>query len=81
VLIQALLPKPAVERFNEGVVRGLPRPGKIQDHTVGISPQVKFFGDKLRTVVQLEPFRHPMLGHCQVENCDHILIMELTLMG
>jgi hypothetical protein len=35
VLVQAFLPKPAVERFDAGIVRGFPRPGKIQDHAMG----------------------------------------------
>jgi hypothetical protein len=67
VLIQAFLPETAVERFDEGVIRGLPRPGKVQDHAMGVGPQVDFLGDKLRAVVQPDALRHPILGHCQVE--------------
>jgi hypothetical protein len=32
VLIPALLPKTAIERFDEGIVCGFPWPGKIQDY-------------------------------------------------
>jgi hypothetical protein len=73
VFIQTLLPKPAVERFNEGIVRGLPRPGKIQDHPMSISPQVNFLGDKLRAVVYPDAFWHPILGHRQVESRGHVI--------
>jgi hypothetical protein len=73
VLIQAFLSKPAVERFDEGIVRGLARPGEVQDDAMGIGSQVNFFGDKLRAVVHPEAFRHPILGHRQVEGRDHII--------
>src|SRR5208337_4843483 len=53
VLVQALLPKTAVERFDKGIVRGLARPGKIYDHPMGIGPQINFLGDELRAVEQL----------------------------
>jgi hypothetical protein len=42
VFIQALLLKTAVKGFDEGIIRGLPRPGKIQDHTLDIGPQFNF---------------------------------------
>ena len=40
VLVQTLLPKAAVKGFDEGIVRGLPRPGEVQDDAMGVSPQV-----------------------------------------
>jgi hypothetical protein len=73
VFIQALLPEPAVKRFDEGVVRGLPRPREVQDYAMGIGPQVNFLGDELRAVVHPDTFRHPILGHRQVEGGDHII--------
>ena len=75
VLIQAFLPKPAVERFDEGVVCGLAWPGKIQDHAMSISPQVNFFGDELRAIIHLEALRHPTVDHRQVEGGDHIIAL------
>ena len=61
VFIQALLPKPAVERFDEGVICGLAWPGKIQNYVTSISPQVNFFGDELRTIVRPDALRHRRL--------------------
>jgi hypothetical protein len=73
VLVQTFLPKPAVKRLDEGVVRGLPRPGEVQDYAMGVGPQVNFLGDKLRAIVHPDAFRHPILGHRQVEGCGHII--------
>jgi hypothetical protein len=73
VLVQALLAKTAVERFDEGIVRGLARPGEIQDHPMGIGPEVYLLGDELRAIIHPDPLRHPILGHCQVEGRDHIV--------
>lgn len=39
---------------------------------MGIDPRVNILGDKLRGV-DLDTFRHPILGHCQVEGRDHII--------
>jgi hypothetical protein len=39
VLIQAFLPKTAVKRFDEGVVRGLAWPGKVQNQGAQVPPQ------------------------------------------
>ena len=75
VLIQALLPKTAVKRFDERIFRGLPRLGEIQDQAMGIGPQVKFFGDGLQTIVRLDGLRHRVAGHRQVESQDHIIAL------
>ncbi len=40
---------------------------------MGLSPQVNFLGDKFRAVVQPDAFRHPILGHRQVEGRDHVV--------
>jgi hypothetical protein len=73
VLIQALLPETAGERFDEGIIRGLSRPGEVQDDAVGLGPQVNLFGDKLRAIVQPDAFRHPILGHRLLESRDHVV--------
>ena len=73
VLVQAFLPKTAIERFDKGIIRGLPRPGEVQDYAMGVSPQVNFLGDKLRAIVHPDAFWHPILGHRQVESRGHII--------
>jgi hypothetical protein len=50
-LIQALLPPPAGERFDAGIVRGFPWPGKVQDFALGLGPQINSPGVKPRAAV------------------------------
>src|SRR3974377_1503058 len=73
VLVQTLLPKAAVKGFDEGIVRGLPRPGEVQDDAMGVGPQVNFLGDELRAVVYPDALRHPILSHRPVEGGDHVV--------
>ena len=73
VLVQTLLPKAAVKGVDEGIIRGLPGPGEVQDDAMGIGPQVKFLGDELRAVVQPDALWHPIMGHRQVESRDHVI--------
>jgi hypothetical protein len=42
---------------------------------MGIGPQVNLFGDELRTIIQLDPLRHPIVGHRPVERRDHIIAL------
>lgn len=45
--VQTLRPEACVERFDEGVVRGLARPGEVQGAAAAVSPKVQGPGDEL----------------------------------
>ena len=57
--VQALVPEPAIEGFNERIVCGLAGAGEVQRHLVHIGPLIERSGDKLWPIV------HPDLGRCR----------------
>ena len=60
--VQAFGPKSPVERFNEGVVSGLPGPGEVQDDAATVGPQIQVTGDELRALVDPDRLRKANLG-------------------
>lgn len=55
--IQALGPERPVERFDEGVVGGLPRPREVERDTVEPGPQIERLADELGPVVEADRLR------------------------
>ncbi len=49
--VQAFRPQFAIERFDERVVGRFCRPAEVQRDVMGIGPQVKIAGDKLRSLI------------------------------
>lgn len=56
MLVETLLAELAVERLNEGVVRGFPKPAEVELHFIEVGPPVERFRDELRTVVEADRF-------------------------
>ena len=52
--VQTLLPKPAIEGFDRGVVRGLAPPAEVQDDLGRVRPQVHRGAHEFRAVVPSE---------------------------
>jgi hypothetical protein len=65
--LEALLPQAAVKRTDKKLVRGVARPGPIQNHAIRISQPVNLLRYDLRAVVHPNPPGHPVVGHGQVE--------------
>src|SRR6516164_5473215 len=55
--VQALRPQAAVEGFDEGVVRRLAGPRKVQRDVVCIRPEVQIAGDELRSLIDPDGLR------------------------
>ena len=73
MLVQALLTKPTVERFNIRIVRRFSRSAEIQFHFIEVSPPVQALRDELWAVVHTNRFRMaPLLGDCFQERHDII---------
>ena len=68
MLIQAFLPKPAVEAFYKRVVCRRAASGKIQLHGVLISPTIHYLSGELATVVHLYSAWRSSLG-CEPCHC------------
>jgi hypothetical protein len=71
MFLQALLPPPAVERCDAGIVRGFPWPGKVQDFAPGLSLQINFPGVKPRAPVHPDARCSPIF----------ILVVESVVMA
>ena len=48
---QAFAPERPIERFDEGVIRRLARPGEVDLHLVVMSPQIQRLSGELAAVV------------------------------
>ena len=55
--VQAFLPKPTVERFDEGIVSRFSRPREFQCHAVQVRPLVQHAARKLRAIVHPKALR------------------------
>jgi hypothetical protein len=49
--VQTLCSKAAIERFDEGVVGGLARPGEVERHAALVRPQIQIPRDTLGTLI------------------------------
>ena len=72
VHVQAFVPKAAVERLDERIVRRLSGPGELQGHTVGIGPQIDQAADELAAVVAVNPLRNTAFGGDPAQHVDHV---------
>ena len=73
VFVQALLPEAAVERLDEGVVRGLARPAEVQFYTVQVSPLVQSLRSELRVIVYPDGPGQPVLLHQPLQHLHDLL--------
>ena len=54
ILIQALLPQPAVEAFDESIVSRLPWPAELELQVMAMSPGIERLGDELAAVIAFD---------------------------
>src|SRR5688572_2990636 len=55
--VQTFFAEASVERFDDGVVRGLASPAEVENDAIGIRPEVHRRTDEFRTVVAVDPLR------------------------
>ena len=70
VLVQALVPEPAVERLDEGVVHGLARTTELELHAVLMGPGVERLAPELRSIVHRDALRQPARATQSLEDRD-----------
>jgi len=71
--VQAFRPQLAVERLDEAVVGGVPRPGEVQDDIVGIGPEIQIAGDEFAAVVDPDRLRITDLPTDPFQGLNHVL--------
>ena len=59
--VQTVETQASIEGFDHGVVRGLAAPAEVQDHAVGVRPQIHRGTDELGPVVAIDPLRQSAL--------------------
>lgn len=57
VLVQVVLPQPAIKRLDEGIIGGFARPTKLQLDPVLVGLRVQHFGNKLRSIIHRNALR------------------------
>jgi hypothetical protein len=63
MLVQTILPQPAVEAFHQRVIGRRATSGKVQLHAVLICPAVHHLAGKLAAVIDLDRCWPATLGH------------------
>ncbi len=76
MLVQALQAKLAIERFDEGIVRGLPGTAEIQLHLVEVRSPVQRLRHELQTIVHPERFWLSPLSRDVLQDLDHVFSPE-----
>lgn len=61
VLVQEVLPKSAIKRFDIGVVRRLSWPREAQRDLIPIGPEIDVFGDELRAIINPDRLRFSVI--------------------
>ena len=69
MLIETLIPQPAIETFHETVIRRLPWAAVLQAHSMFLHPFVQCPTDELRAVVRPKPARHAPLQAKAFRTC------------
>lgn len=76
VHVQTLLSEPAIERLDRGIVRRFAPATEVQDHAVGVRPQIHHRADELRPIVAVDPLRQPAREPQALERRRHVLAAE-----
>lgn len=74
--VQALVPERAVERFDERIVGGSARPGKVHRYLIFVCPPVQSFADELTAVVGLKSFGNTALGGKLTHDSDDLFTFD-----
>ena len=70
VCVEAFGPHPAVERLRERIVGRLTWPAEIQHYVMLVRPQVEFFRDKFRPIIQTNALGATVYRGNAVERLD-----------
>ena len=78
VRVQAFRPEPAIEGFNERVIRGFAGPREVQCHAMGVCPQVQIPANEFRALVNPDRLRIADGAAHAFQRLHHILapVME-----
>ena len=70
--VQTLLSKPTIEGFDRGVVGRLAASAEVEDHAVGVRPQVHRGTDELGPIVAVDALRQSAFEAQTLERGDDI---------
>lgn len=81
VHVQTVFAKPSVERLDHRVVRRLAPATEVEDHAVGIRPEIHRGTDELRAVVAVDPLGQPPIEPEALECRGDVLPCERASHG
>lgn len=70
--VQALIPQTAVERLDEDIIRGFPRPREVQRDALFVRPLIQRHRNEFTAVVDLNPLRRPAQGLHMPHRRDYV---------
>jgi hypothetical protein len=73
VLLQTLLPKLSVERFDERIIRGLSRTAEVELHAIAGSPPVYGLRQELGTISDSDCFRQSAMDRNPFQNLHEVV--------